>query len=326
MKKYLFFLLAAIAFVACSNDNEEMTDVIRPSKAPADVKAFFQSEINNTTGSSENILPDVEWIHPETQETIRIPGQDTCSLVNSLAELAAIYVGEKQLPNIDFTQYTLVVGKETMPETPYYLKGMTLKEEDNVLRLTLKVEEAELRLCSSYQMRYWALFPKLSNKPIVVDVIGRPAKNNSEQTLYSIVNVSTQVREFFSDIESAMRSGKKLFDFTYRKNEHSIINSQEKLAALYKGEKQLPDIDFSKYTLLVGHVLTSHSGYLLDRIELTKKENWCTLNVYIHELDEGLAVITPILYWGLYPKFPQLPINVVPLTADGEPMPIYDLG
>ena len=172
MKKYLFILLAAIAFVACSD--EEETNIIRPVNAPADVKAFFQSEIGKEFGESNTILSDTRIVHSPVGGDVRMPSPDTCCVINSRAELAAIYAGEKQLPDIDFTKYTLVVGKEEMPQSPFILEGMSLTEEENLLVLTLKVKSTENCLMIDYQMRYWALYPKLPGKPIMVKVVGRP--------------------------------------------------------------------------------------------------------------------------------------------------------
>ncbi len=145
-----------------------------------------------------------------------------------------------------------------------------------------------------------------------------PGDNSQERTIKTVDETPAQVEAFFSDVNTAMWVNRKILGFTYRKNEICIINSQEELSNLYNGDKPLPEIDFSKYTLLVGHVLAAHSGHLLERTELTEKDGSLTLYVYIRALDEGLAVITPILYWGLYPKLSQKEINVVPLTADGK--------
>lgn len=148
-----------------------------------------------------------------------------------------------------------------------------------------------------------------------------PGDNSQVKTIKTVDEMPTQVEAFFSDVNTAMGISPKILNFTYRKNEIAIINSREELSNLYNGGKPLPEIDFSKYTLLVGHVLVAHSGHLLERTELTEKEGRLTLYVYIRDLDEGFAVITPILYWELYPKLSQKEIDVVPLTTEGEPIP-----
>ena len=132
------------------------------------------------------------------------------------------------------------------------------------------------------------------------------------KVINEINEVPTQVEAFFSEIETLMWSGKKVYDFTFSQNEIKVINSMEELSDLYTGEKELPEIDFSSYTLLVGHVLTPDTGHRLDRIVLTGMNERLTLNVYIRKLDSGypLTVVTPILYWGLYPKLPNEPVVV----------------
>ena len=140
-----------------------------------------------------------------------------------------------------------------------------------------------------------------------------PSPNGKD--INGVDKVPTQVKEFFSDIETLMWRGKKVFDFTFTQNEIKVINSMEEFADFYIGEKELPEIDFSSYTLIVGHVLTSDTGHELDKIVLKEMNESLTLNVYIRKLDSGFAVITPIPYWGLYPKLPNKPIiaNVIQL-------------
>ena len=137
--------------------------------------------------------------------------------------------------------------------------------------------------------------------------------------------VAMQRIEAFFENAFSKNWGMDSFAFTYRHNEICVINSREELAAIYTGEEDIPDIDFSKYTLLIGHVITPDTGHTISRLELTEKDGQKTLYVYVHEWDSGLTVITPVLYWGLYPKFPQHQVNVVAMNENGEPLREMDL-
>ncbi len=173
MNKYIFILLAALTFGACSEDEKADDGSILPvKKISKEVTNFFASEIGEA-GQREYFFPprritddDFPVGGPLQKDT-----SDTCCIVNSMEELAQIYKGSKNLPQIDFTSQTLIVGKVTMPDDPFYVKGQSITETESALIHNLRVKDSENSWCQVYQMRYWGLYPKLPNKPIVVNVI-----------------------------------------------------------------------------------------------------------------------------------------------------------
>ena len=86
------------------------------------------------------------------------------------------------------------------------------------------------------------------------------------------------------------------------------INSREEFEQAYNGKYELPDIDFSKYTLLVGMVNSLNSGETLGTVRLWDREGNYELQVVINKNVNPTGVygliITPLFFWKLYPKFP----------------------
>ncbi|MBP5278310.1 MAG: hypothetical protein J6Z18_07485 [Prevotella sp.] len=89
-----------------------------------------------------------------------------------------------------------------------------------------------------------------------------------------------------------------------------IINNVEDLRSAYYGKDELPTIDFSKYTLIIGAVYITAGIYVKEQ-KLILNERSATLHLFMEMTDE--AVITNFnheLYWGLYPKLSIRNINV----------------
>ena len=80
-----------------------------------------------------------------------------------------------------------------------------------------------------------------------------------------------------------------------------VINNQAQLASLYIGQNTIPEIDFSKYTLVIGRAHMPSSGESLIYHDISADKQ--TLNLFIKQYSAGLAAIYFEYYWGLYPKF-----------------------
>lgn len=86
------------------------------------------------------------------------------------------------------------------------------------------------------------------------------------------------------------------------------INSREEFEQAYNGKYQLPDIDFSQNTLIVGMVNSLNSGETLGDVRLLNTGGNYNLQVFVNknvhpERTYSLA-ITPLFFWKIYPKFP----------------------
>ena len=94
-------------------------------------------------------------------------------------------------------------------------------------------------------------------------------------------------------------------------NRAYIINSRQELADVYWGDKELPAIDFDKYTLLIGMQKMPCLGFYITKKELVPSENGLQLTIYARNDGEVLSLMKQRLYfWGLYPKLSQTTITV----------------
>lgn len=90
-----------------------------------------------------------------------------------------------------------------------------------------------------------------------------------------------------------------------------IINSRQELADVYWGDKELPAIDFDKYTLIIGMQKMPCLGFYITKKELVPSENGLQLTIYARNDGEVLSLMKQRLYfWGLYPKLSQTTITV----------------
>ena len=98
------------------------------------------------------------------------------------------------------------------------------------------------------------------------------------------------------------------------KNIICVINSRQELSDIYLGEKELPEIDFDNYTLILGQQIMPYLGFYVGKKELVKGEDALILNLHARHdsrSDENLPTMLQILYfWGLYPKQIQKNITV----------------
>lgn len=162
--KFGLFLLAVLLPTGCSSDEE---DEIKGKEIESidignDIEAFFYSEwfAYNTSET-----------YPETFFNQELIDKENICLVNSKQELESIYYGNLEIPEIDFSKYTLIIGKKTKhveigKKSPANLKELKLYEINDGYILNL--------YCSSYVpegdifvkrfLYFWGLYPKLNNK------------------------------------------------------------------------------------------------------------------------------------------------------------------
>ena len=83
-----------------------------------------------------------------------------------------------------------------------------------------------------------------------------------------------------------------------------VINSQEEFQKAYMGTKDLPNVDFNQYTLIIGRTWGNDSSYELDKIVLRDRGRTYELEtLLLHHVNRGAyAAILTIFYWHLYPK------------------------
>lgn len=169
-KTLAVFLSAIILLTGCSNDDDEL---IKETKIESvnngqEVKAFFNSEWADYNAADS---------YPETFFNRELMDKENICLVNSKEEFKNIYFGNKEIPEIDFSKYSLIIGKkqkyvEIGKKSPASLKDIKLYDTEAGYQLNL--------YCTSYIPEgdmftrrffyFWGLFPKLNNKIITTQI------------------------------------------------------------------------------------------------------------------------------------------------------------
>ena len=93
---------------------------------------------------------------------------------------------------------------------------------------------------------------------------------------------------------------------------HTVVinNRDEFKKSIYCSTIELPAIDFSSYTLIIGQYQMSGSGYRVAEQKIIVGPKRIELNIRVEVPEYSFAVICPVYYWGIYPKVKNKPISV----------------
>lgn len=90
-----------------------------------------------------------------------------------------------------------------------------------------------------------------------------------------------------------------------------LINTVEQFREIAPEPIELPDIDFAKYSLIVGQHVFEEPRYSLESQAVETGTDVLTLNMVYRVLDGAApAVEAPYYFWGLYDKLPEYEVNV----------------
>lgn len=109
------------------------------------------------------------------------------------------------------------------------------------------------------------------------------------------------------------------------RDECYVINSLQELKSIYCGDDELPELDFDKYTLVIGQKVNPDAFYPVLKQDLTFLDNKCLLNLYVPDFKELNTTNVPFYYWALYPKFNTEGINVGFIREEGSVKTVENL-
>ena len=134
-------------------------------------------------------------------------------------------------------------------------------------------------------------------------------------------NIDDSVKDFFNDYISVGlwdRYHGFVLDERHDISCHFFVNSKEELQALYVGEKELPDIDFSKYTLLIGQEFEGNTGYCAKELKLKSKGGKYLLEIYTEVPNLQYHANGAMAYWSIYPKLKTKDLEVKVIVNNGK--------
>ena len=170
-------LMLAVGMSSCSSDEiekipykREIYNFGQTKGVDADtyqrLSVFFQSELHdpfyNEFGvASSTFFGELEW------------DAQPCYLINSMEEFRAVYQGNKQLPEVDFTRYSVLVGRTYRIDGSESLRSFSLVDEgDHYLMAIVILRNINPNYgytCDIGDLFYWNIYPKLETKPITIE-------------------------------------------------------------------------------------------------------------------------------------------------------------
>lgn len=152
---------------ACNNGDEpsdNIADLIPIEKGDdiAEISDFFKKtfdtdEIRQKPFNFKNNLCNDE--------------KKTCLVINSQEEFEEAYTGDTPLPTIDFSKYSLIIGKVYI-DAGTFIDNMSIKQINNsrsVLTINYIIDTKGCYIALAYYKYYWKLFPKFHTSEIVIE-------------------------------------------------------------------------------------------------------------------------------------------------------------
>lgn len=170
-------LLSLGMFCACSK-SDETTNVLeeqRSAKSEAELFAISANSVDvNVDSFIKEKLFNTYNLNPKDCFSIE---KDMCYRIDSKEEFAAFYTGLDELPEIDFSKYTLLLGAKEYdnPDTDIenYKLVLTESEDGYILRLCCQhIGEGWVHTNEyPWLIYYYGLYPILEDKDIIVNLI-----------------------------------------------------------------------------------------------------------------------------------------------------------
>lgn len=146
--------------------------------------------------------------------------------------------------------------------------------------------------------------------------------NKSDQRDEGImpVTASEDVVNFFNEhlpARSEQQVGLTLGDET----EFFVVNCEDEFKELVCADAELPEIDFEKYTLIVGRVVNGLPNLIYKNQKIYIEDNIVTFRVTFEEITTGIfpTCIAYYNFWGLYDKLPEgnieFDVNKIPFKG-----------
>ena len=169
MKKILFMmsvLLSLGLFSACSSSDElnlDSTNVLVPVKdcyGYSAISDFFYSELESGEHPRSFVL-----------NNNLSDDENPCIAINNKEEFEKAYTGDSPLPNIDFSNYTLIIGKiELNANIKIDNMSIRINNKKAAIDINCIIDNKGTYIAIIDDHYYWNLFPKFFVSEITVEV------------------------------------------------------------------------------------------------------------------------------------------------------------
>ncbi len=216
-------------------------------------------------------------------------------VIKSTEDLAGIYSGDISRLNIDFTKYFIIAGSVWLPNQPnrFISQELYTNAENDMFRYHITIDNRG-DAPALERIGYWAIYPltTITDENVITtfkyiqdsSILLTPITPTEEQT--NLLNTVFTGLAYDADSD----------------NTHVIKNTED-LAGIYSGDISRLNIDFTKYFIIGGKVLTPAVTYTLISQELyTNAENdMFKYDVTIEKCADCFTAIGYLYYWSIYP-------------------------
>ena len=130
--------------------------------------------------------------------------------------------------------------------------------------------------------------------------------NSSDSNLEATLAQEAMNTFFDSTLASGMSVLEGFFEsssLSYNQDTCFLVNSSAELERLYTGDKELPEIDFGKNTLLIGRFMeTAGLKVVGQTVDVSDESIVITLMVDHDDGDAYIAAMVNYYFWALYDK------------------------
>lgn len=173
MKKVLFILgmlLSLGMFWACSSDDESENEspVILNELFPI-VEEYYSTTVSNFFKTEFGTYEDEK---PFDLKNNLSSEDNPCIVINNEEDFNEVYTGDLNLPTIDFSKYTLMIGKIYLTAGTF-IDNMSIKQTNSseaTLFINCIIDTKEAHTCYMLWKYYWTLFPKFDASEINVEI------------------------------------------------------------------------------------------------------------------------------------------------------------
>jgi hypothetical protein len=299
---------------------EDTYTTISPIQASDDVEAFF-NEALPTICDSTGLGNWVKYIGDfRLEEPVELMG---FNIISDQETFESKYIGNKTLPHIDFNKYCIIFGRYLLgvEETINYIDIQPIDNDYYVILHTTDPTSDNYEVSYSagephYYYNgiegrlksFWGIFPK--DLPVIWSVFSE----RSDVLRLHPVEVNNSVKDFLNE---ALPNDKGVSTFRFHeKNEKEFlaINSQQELEEAYRGEADLPAIDFNKHTLIIGKAYMPGKYYHVKSMEIHDYNGNLMLYVQTDNPESLFWMAYNMYFWALFPKIEQeiASISIIP--------------
>lgn len=157
LKSLSAFLMSLLLMVSCSNTDKDDLEV-KPIAASGEISSFFDKHL-----PAQSSTPASDFSFGDKSE---------CMIINSVDEFRQSVSSQiDNLPTIDFTKNTLVLGQARMSDPGFSFKKQSVTINDDTMTVHLEFEKnkgANPTVITYFY--YWGLYEKLPEKPTDIDL------------------------------------------------------------------------------------------------------------------------------------------------------------